>query len=173
MNNGVLTVEIKADGCIAFAQLIFCSHFVFASILNCDIIYLKWRKILLTFLLINRLLFKERTFVFYRINFNQLFIGPILRPENGRNTVGFIPELHLYLLLNKLTLCRLDSLTGTVLWDHVTDGFGSALMRHSNSSRLPSSSCRMAGFLTNVGATPSICLFFSSNKYKIIKNRII
>lgn len=56
MENDLLTVEIKADGCIAFTQFIFRSHFVFASILNCDIIYLKWCKIWLTFLLINRLL---------------------------------------------------------------------------------------------------------------------
>lgn len=56
------------------------------------------------------------------------------------------------------TLCRAESLTAVPLWAQETVGFGSAWMRHSNSSRLPSSSWRMAGFFANVGAIPSICL---------------
>lgn len=60
-----------------------------------------------------------------------------------------------------LSICtrwRAPTFTALPLCDQVTVGRGSAWMRHSNSSRLPSSSCRMAGFLANVGAMPSICL---------------
>lgn len=67
-----------------------------------------------------------------------------------------------------VTLCRFDSFTKLALCDQETDGFGSALILHSNSKRLPSSSCRIDGFLTNVGAIPSICLrqFRRGNKEK-------
>lgn len=60
--------------------------------------------------------------------------------------------------LSMSTRCRAPSATALPLCDHETVGRGSAWMRHSNSSRLPSSSCRIAGFLANVGAMPSICL---------------
>lgn len=56
------------------------------------------------------------------------------------------------------TLCLAESLTGVVLCDQDTAGFGSAWIRHSNNNRFPSSSCLMAGFFANVGAIPSICL---------------
>lgn len=72
--------------------------------------------------------------------------------------VFFNQACNMRTISGEFTLWRLDSLTSTALWDHTTDGFGSALILHSNNSRLPSSSCRMAGFLANVGATPSICL---------------
>jgi len=56
------------------------------------------------------------------------------------------------------TLCLGESLTMFPLWNHVIFGVGSAVMRHSKSSRLPSSSCLIAGFFAKVGAMPSICL---------------
>lgn len=56
------------------------------------------------------------------------------------------------------TLWRSDSLTAAPLWNQIMAGIGSALTRHSNNNRFPSSSCRMAGFFANVGANPSICL---------------
>jgi len=56
------------------------------------------------------------------------------------------------------TLCLGESLTMFPLWNHVIFGVGSAVMRHSNNNRLPSSSCLIAGFFAKVGAIPSICL---------------
>ena len=59
------------------------------------------------------------------------------------------------------TLCLGESLTTFPSWNQETFGVGSAVIRHSKSSRFPSSSCLIAGFFANVGAIPSICLQYT------------
>lgn len=64
-------------------------------------------------------------------------------------------------------MCLGESLTILPSWNHVTFGVGSAVMRHSKSNRLPSSSCLIAGFFAKVGAIPSICLQVRIKKFKV------
>ena len=52
----VLTVEVETNRCVTFAKFIFRSHFIFASILNCDIIDFKWRKIWFFAIFVDQLL---------------------------------------------------------------------------------------------------------------------
>lgn len=77
---------------------------------------------------------------------------------NNFSYVDLVTKLAMYDRSRRLTLCLGESLTKLPSWNHVTFGVGSAVMRHSKSNRLPSSSCLIAGFFAKVGAIPSICL---------------
>lgn len=126
-----LTVKVQGDCCITLAKFIFRCHFVFTGILNGNIFNLKCSKILLA-----------------------IFINWQLK-----NSIFQFKKWFYAFLLYGITLWRASSLTGTSLWLHRTCGIGSALIKHSNIRRLPSSSWRIAGFFKNVGARPSICLY--------------
>lgn len=132
-----LTIKVETYGGIAFAKLILGGHFVFAGILYGHVKDLQRCRVIVSIIFIGLCL--------KRIRNNGLHVSEILnytaRLQDGIST-----------------LWRGPSLTCSELWDHVTLGFGSALIWHSNISFLPSSSWRMAGFFVNVGAVPSICL---------------
>lgn len=131
----VLTVKVQCDGGIAFAQLILGRHLVFTGILDGNIFDFKCGKVLMAIFIDWQLWFGEE---------EELFVSAI-----DKETLSGLST----------TLCLSLSATGLALCDHATWGTGSALITHSNKRRFPSSSWRIAGFLTNVGACPSICLY--------------
>lgn len=129
-----LTVKVQCNGGITFAQLVLGRHLVFTGILYGNIFNFKGSKVLLA-----------------------VFIHWQLKIWNENIAIYFL--LYLVKKFHLLTLCLSLSETGLSLWAHFTAGTGSALIRHSNKRRFPSSSWRIAGFFKNVGARPSICLF--------------
>lgn len=125
-----LTVKVEADWGRTLSVFVLCDDFVFACIFQCHVRDLHGNIVHVVFIE-NRLDLRKDDVVCWLV---------IECVTQGR----------------RLTLNRPGvSLTGVVSCSHRIAGFGLDLILHSKTNLDPSSSCRMEGFFTKLGATAS------------------